>query len=334
MKRKLLLCLALFTISVSAHAQRKWIEDINVFFGGLAENAPANAPIYVSYKDENVYKVENSKAESLMTFTKTLAKDTVKFNGVYNKTSGTAYSMSFVKDNGKYIFQSGNIMSKMGLLDMYVYNPLKGKGMVLSRDGFSYDAGPSVDGKVGKYYKFMKLMPGNKFFLRDDVDGSYIYGIMNQYGEFPVPLIYNAFDEFHGLFLVSKKGELDKGVIDIDHNIIMPLAYYPGYIKIEKNIIIASKSRRHGDESLPSTIYNHKGQRITTDEFHHVMDFSEGLAAVSDKNSNIGYIDEYGKLVIPMVYKNVYSSQFEGGKVELSKDGVKMFIDKQGKRIQ
>lgn len=186
MKRKLLLCLLLFTISVSARAQRKWIDQINLFFGGLAETAPVNTPIHVSPTD-NFYKVKNSKAESLMTFTKTLAKDTVKLNGVYNETNGTAYSLAFVKDNGNYILESGNMMSQEGLLDMYVYNPLKGKGMVLRRDFFTYEAGPSVDGKVSKYYKFIKLMPGNKFLLQDDVDGSNKTGVMNQYGEFPVP---------------------------------------------------------------------------------------------------------------------------------------------------
>lgn len=74
-----------------------------------------------------------------------------------------------------------------------------------------------------------------------------------------------------------------------------------------------------------------KKNLILKGDYDEVRIFSQGLAAVS-KNKKWGFIDEFGKLVIPMIYDEV--DYFEKNNLcSVSKNGKSGFINKKGKEI-
>lgn len=61
-------------------------------------------------------------------------------------------------------------------------------------------------------------------------------------------------------------------------------------------------------------------------------DYSEGLACVIDKNNRYGFIDKFGTLVIPCLWKRAFS--FDGGLAMVENDQGKYgYIDKTGKLV-
>jgi hypothetical protein len=78
---------------------------------------------------------------------------------------------------------------------------------------------------------------------------------------------------------------------------------------------------------------NNSGKIIIppTDKFINAAEFSEGLAAVENKQYKWGYINEKGKLVIPFQFD--FAKQFSEGLALVETTGKKAFINKNGKVI-
>lgn len=73
------------------------------------------------------------------------------------------------------------------------------------------------------------------------------------------------------------------------------------------------------------------GKILNTFNYEYISDFHDGLARVSNKSGNetlSGYIDVYGKEIIPCIYNSC--SDFSEGLAVVEKDGIYGFVDKKG----
>ena len=66
---------------------------------------------------------------------------------------------------------------------------------------------------------------------------------------------------------------------------------------------------------------------------NHDAGFYSGLAVVY-KNGKYGFINKFGKVVIPFTFDDVYTLGFSDGKAEVVKDGRTFLIDKTGKILE
>ena len=73
------------------------------------------------------------------------------------------------------------------------------------------------------------------------------------------------------------------------------------------------------------------GEFVIEPKYDDIISFHEGLAVV-DLDGKSGYINEQGKIVIPIVYGQ--ASVFRDGVALVSSDGKSFYhIDKQGRRV-
>lgn len=77
---------------------------------------------------------------------------------------------------------------------------------------------------------------------------------------------------------------------------------------------------------------NKLGEIVIPQIFKNAGDFSQGLAAVQDTETNLwGYIDKEGELVIPMLYQD--AEPFRENVAYVVKDGKAGYIDKEGNTV-
>lgn len=126
------------------------------------------------------------------------------------------------------------------------------------------------------------------------------WGYINKNGETVIPFQYmNPYPFHEGLAFVFFNGKYS--VIDKNGNVVFCLPQTnEGFLPYSEGWAIVKPT--------PYTSYyiDKQGKRVTRD-FIEARPFSEGLAAVCDKNNNQrwGFIDKTGKIVIPCQYKNV-----------------------------
>ncbi len=88
-------------------------------------------------------------------------------------------------------------------------------------------------------------------------------------------------------------------------------------------VTLSGSSVRYG-------LINLRGEIITTTAYREIGAFSEGLAAVKDKDS-YGFIDTTGRLAIACMYSKV--SGFSEGRAAVQKDGACGYITREGEEI-
>lgn len=343
MKKLITICLlmaAIFTVNA-----QNTNYNLNTFFITLAEKPFDNKSlineIFVTYVDSK-YKIVNTKAESSMIFTKTLDADKVNLTSVYTETNNKAYNLEYIIENGNLHLKNMSVYNPNGTLAWAGQNLYKGKGLSIMNQGLgNVIINQVIDGKEGKLYQMLKPLPENNFLVKqEDIAYEKYYGIMNSSGDFVVPLIYSHLKDFNNLYAAQVKGKLGEyekyGVIDIKNNSIIPFEY--SSIRIEKNIIIVEIKQGYGEASQYK-IFNHKGSLVSDEIFYYPGKFSEGLAKVDEnpKNSKslfgkCGFIDENGKLVIPIVYDE--ASHFENGKSKVTRNGKEFYINKLGEKLE
>lgn len=343
MKKLLTICL-LITIFLRGNAQNTNY-NLDTFFITLAEKPidgkSSSNEIFVTYTESN-YKIVDTKAESTMIFTKTIDKNTVNLTSVYTDTNNKAFNLEYIKENEYLHLKNMALYNPNGKLAWAGQNLYKGKGLSIMNQGLgNVIINQVIDGKEGKLYKMIKPLPEINFLVRQEDIAYEIYnGIMNSTGDFVVPLIYSYLKDFNNLYLAQVKGKLGEyekyGVIDIKNNSIIPFEY--SSIRIEKNIIIVEIKQGYGERSHWK-IHNHKGSLISDQIFYFPQKFSEGMARVADNSENpnsifgkSGFIDENGKVVIPIIYDE--ASDFENGKAKVKIGEREFYIDKTANEIK
>jgi len=170
-------------------------------------------------------------------------------------------------------------------------------------------------------------------------------GVIDRTGQFVVEPRYDWIEDFKdGYAYVGQpeKGMNRIGLIDkTGKELIKPL--YDPLDRMSNGFWKAAKDDKYD-------LFDKNGNLISDSQYDYIGDFHEGLALVHKKLSNnrikrtvdgitteypdarAGYIDETGKLVIPLQY-DVDSEEFESGLAVVAKDGKRGVIDKAGKTV-
>ncbi|WP_276355692.1 WG repeat-containing protein [Cohnella caldifontis] len=172
------------------------------------------------------------------------------------------------------------------------------------------------------------------------------WGVIDRTGRFVVEPRYDWIEDFKDGFAYigqpDDKGYNQVGLIDKTGKEIIPPLYYP-LDRMSNGFWKAAKDDKYG-------VFDQNGNAISDFQYDYIGDFHDGLALVqktrSDKrirrtvdgvtidypDSLAGYIDETGKLVIPLQY-DMNSGDFESGLAAVAKAGKWGVIDKKGKTV-
>ena len=178
------------------------------------------------------------------------------------------------------------------------------------------------------------------------------YGFVDKSGKVVIPFIYDWANDFKdGLAMVVKDGKdadsnNEYGFVDKSGKVVIPLIY-DGAGNFKDGLAKVSKSGKYGfiDKSgkavIPLIYDDVLDYDDVVDEIHEKDDndrayFEEGLLKVR-KDDKCGLIDRSGKVVIPIIYDDIYNSAkrfyFNDGLAKVSKDGKCGLIDKSGNLV-
>ena len=147
---------------------------------------------------------------------------------------------------------------------------------------------------------------------RARVRKSMLFGIIDEYGKEIIPCIYKSADNFSfELCQVTDKNN-KMGIINLNGSIVIPFIYdslvqfhLPGLIKAKLN-------DKWG-------FINYKGEILINIEYDLIELPSYGTITVK-KDGKFGYIDIYGKKIIPFIYDKAYPFT-ESGQASIMKNG-------------
>jgi len=150
-------------------------------------------------------------------------------------------------------------------------------------------------------------------------------GFINPQGEWVIPARFDrAFDFYKGVARVVQDGEF--GLIDTRGKFLER----PAYTDIQPFNAHDLALVRYGGDRVRYGVINLQGGLITNRGYREIEPYSEGLAAVKDRNG-YGFIDTTGRLVIPDIYSKV--SPFSEGRAAVQLDGACGYIDRSGQQI-
>jgi hypothetical protein len=200
-----------------------------------------------------------------------------------------------------------------------------------------------------------KILP-NKYGFIDFKDGVFVvreseftygdgkYGAFTSEGEVILPCIYDTVSS-NGKFLYVKNLKTDRtqafsinGKPITPENLSVESEFGKDGIAIiknnEYNPVVTNKKGEKIYSSNPNfkkNYINTKGEVVLdTAVYKDITTFSNGLAAVENKDGLFGYINTSGKLVIPCIYDRAYPFQTNYAFVE-NTAGENLLIDKQNK---
>ncbi|HUM96847.1 MAG TPA: WG repeat-containing protein [Chitinophagaceae bacterium] len=171
------------------------------------------------------------------------------------------------------------------------------------------------------------------------------WGYIDISGKLKLPAIYETAENFYdGMAVVGKSDKANDGD---SYEVYINKAGQPlsgikaGYLNA-KNFNEGMAFYKKPEFNEPVRYIDKKGKEIfksESDKFYEHGDFSNGLAAVPNKEGKYGYINSKGKLVIPYLYSipktqyaSVYTIAFDkNGTARVMKDGKYITIDKSGK---
>jgi len=174
-------------------------------------------------------------------------------------------------------------------------------------------------------------------------DSLFIYSVSNS-KLIPIPEMYDGINMYNNMYKVEKDGKF--GLISEDGTLILDCKY-DNFEKLNNGLFRTSIRFISGDyEAMIGYklgLVDSLGNKILANEYNEINDFHEGLAPVRvftklidglgyPEISKWGFINESGKIVIPLVYDNV--SAFSLGKAKVEKDGDTFYINKRGERVE
>ncbi|KFC23747.1 WG repeat-containing protein [Epilithonimonas lactis] len=173
-------------------------------------------------------------------------------------------------------------------------------------------------------YKYEFLMPLDSsevlYGKRGKYFGEFLLGVLTLKEEIKIQDIYSSIEKKNRLYIVQlddsqiiskdENGAMRKmkskyGLLDSDGKILIPCNYSNITWKTSK-ILDVSKDLETNDHAL----FNIEGKQITDFGFMVFGDFKDGLAKARIDNK-FGFIDENGKIIIPIKYD--YCNEFEDG---------------------
>ncbi|NDW09331.1 WG repeat-containing protein [Dysgonomonas sp. 520] len=159
------------------------------------------------------------------------------------------------------------------------------------------------------------------------IDSNEKYGFIDKTGKEVIPCIYDFAQPFsEGMAIVKRDDKY--GFINTKGRGVIPCKY--DYVESFKNgLAIVGRKVYTGTIRTAYYYWNYgcisrEGEEIC-DGFDSIYPFSEGLALVG-KNGKLGYIDETGKIIIPLQYE--FAGAFSEGLALVVKDSKIGYIDK------
>jgi len=178
-------------------------------------------------------------------------------------------------------------------------------------------------------FDMIRILNGTPIVMKDG-----ICGFIKDNGECLYLPGVGRIEEFvQGIAMVYvNNGKLlaEYNFIDCDGNILFENNFSKVPPKYHDGIVCYNENNLYGYKKL-------NGEILITPQFKEAEIFSEGLAAVTNHNNKIGYINKQGKIIIPYI-NGFYGGSFKNGMATFSiksisgaiKDGI---IDKSGKWI-
>lgn len=139
----------------------------------------------------------------------------------------------------------------------------------------------------------------------------------------------NEYDEVYkgdGIFFIDKDGKC--GIADEEGNVIIPVRYdwIHDEMDMDDGVILAGI----GDK----TYYVCSGGfEIDVSEYDRWGHFKYGRTTIGVFNGKDGMIDKTGKIVVPIIYDEIYN-WFEDGTIKVKLDGEEFLVDAEGNRIE
>lgn len=200
-------------------------------------------------------------------------------------------------------------------------------------------------------------------------DGFISYkGLINSSGKLLTPIEYTEIRSLSEGLIAAKKNQF-WGYLDATGKEVLPFKYYKAhsfseglaavqnsfsslmyFIDTKGNTVIGEKftnAKAFSQGLAPVQIFrdnkylwgyiNKKGEEVIAPQFKTAEPFSEGRAAVGEGSAfktTWGFIDKKGTLVIPMEFDSFLPPEFKNGRVEVSRNGHNVFIDKDGNIIR
>ncbi|MCF8297132.1 MAG: WG repeat-containing protein [Saprospiraceae bacterium] len=192
-----------------------------------------------------------------------------------------------------------------------------------------------LDFKIERFFSDVLIVTRN--------DSLFIYNVLDS-KLIPIKEMYdNVIDEVNDLYLVKKGDKF--GFINKKGRIVLDCKF-DNIEKLNNGLFRTKIEFTSGNyEKMLSSKYgliDSFGNEILACEHYLINDFYDGLAIIRSftgekdewgypETSNYGFIDESGKVVIPLIYKDAF--HFSEDLAAVSKNGKWGFIDKTGKEI-
>lgn len=164
------------------------------------------------------------------------------------------------------------------------------------------------------------------------------WGYLNNQGKTIIPFVYSSAEDFSEGLAAVGKGEYESskhGFIDKSGKTVIPLIYDAASSFSEGLATV----RKGNQDTGKYGVIDKAGKLVIPAKYEgYIAPFSEGLAAIINKNDVYGFIDRSGKLVIP--YNYIIESYegdlpaFKNGKASLTDtQGNYYCINKQAKKV-
>lgn len=175
----------------------------------------------------------------------------------------------------------------------------------------------AADGKLGYIDKTGKVViPPQFLFARPFSEGlaavandNYAFGYIDAQGKVVIPLTYpNVYPGNFSEGIARVKASGDITFVDHQNNpqvVVKTGVYFAGYDFHDGMAKISDNNIWHG-------FINRGGHIVAEPHYRYAGEFSEGLAAVVDKDGTAGYLDPSGKIAIPLS-EGTLGCQFRGG---------------------
>jgi WG containing repeat len=170
---------------------------------------------------------------------------------------------------------------------------------------------------------------------------AYKCGFINKAGKEVIPLTFDDVNGFNDEGYANVRIARGKGVIDTTGKIIIPCVYGE-LVGIVNGFTTATLY--NGTKPKKDGILNIKGEIVVPFIYDRIGGwFVEGLCIVANKNpdyssddndepeARYGFVDQTGKLIIPLIYDEV--EDFKNGKAKVKVGEKEFYINKKGGKI-
>ncbi len=167
------------------------------------------------------------------------------------------------------------------------------------------------------------------FLSYDEINQQYIYGIGEKYGILSAtdqPIINAEYDMVSHMNkgYVSVNKDEKYGIVDKNGKLIVPITY-PLIMEFNDEVFVTTDEDHYN-------LYNIKTNKPVSDDYDLIALSETDPVHLVQKGDNYGFIDNFGKVVIPIQF--TAATNFDDGHASVeTKDGEMIFINIKGEKV-